>query len=95
MSIGDDITEQEPATPTTTRLTLRYREHLEGLRRCVDKLPESALRESLDVRLALLAGDMGMGFPLVEEVPLEGEPPASSRNKLLGTLDVVEERQSA
>lgn len=60
--------------PTTTRVTTRFREHLEGLRRCIDKLPDSPLRESLDIRLALLAGDIGMGFPVTEELEIEPTP---------------------
>ncbi len=61
--------------PTTTRMTARFREHLLGLRRIIDKLPESPLRESLDVRVDLLASDMAMGFPVTEEVELEPSSP--------------------
>jgi hypothetical protein len=56
--------------PTTTRVTARFREHLLGLRRIVDKLPESPLRESLDVRIDLLARDLAMGVPVTEECPV-------------------------
>jgi hypothetical protein len=60
---------------TTTRVTTRFRDHLLGLRRIIDKLPESPLRESLDVRLDLLSGDLAMGFPVTEEVELEPASP--------------------
>jgi hypothetical protein len=73
----------------TTRLTERYRVHLDALRTAASKVDDPIVRHAIVDKIDWLAGSLAMGFPVLEqiEVPVRSpgdevvldEPPASAK----------------
>lgn len=59
----------------TTRLTERYRVHLDALRAAARKVDDPIVRMGIVDKIDWIAGSLAMGFPVLEQVELDALSP--------------------